>query len=141
VLGRPDFVDGYHDVARYPEARRVPGLVLFRWDAPLFFANAELFEQRVMDAVAASPTPVKRVVVSAAPITSVDVTSADALTDLSGKLKAQGIEICFAELKDPVKDKLKRFGLFTQFGEGHFFPTIDSAVNGYVRDYKLKWEG
>jgi high affinity sulfate transporter 1 len=141
VLGRPDFVDGYHDVTRYPEARRVPGLVLFRWDAPLFFANAELFEQRVMDAVEASPTPVKRVVVSAAPITSVDVTSADTLTDLSEKLKAKGIEICFAELKDPVKDKLKRFGLFTQFGEGHFFPTIDSAVNGYVRDYKLKWEG
>jgi high affinity sulfate transporter 1 len=82
VLGRPDSVDGYHDVTRYPEARRTPGLVLFRWDAPLFFANAELFKQRVLDAVAASPTPVRRVVIAAEPITSVDVTSADALAEL-----------------------------------------------------------
>ena len=55
VLGRVDHVKGYHDVTRYPDARRVPGLVLFRWDAPLFFANAELFRDRVLDAVAARP--------------------------------------------------------------------------------------
>ena len=51
VLGRVDNVNGYHDVTRYPQARRVPGLVLFRWDAPLFFANAELFRDRALDAV------------------------------------------------------------------------------------------
>jgi high affinity sulfate transporter 1 len=133
VLGKPEGVDGFHDVARYPDAARIPGLVLFRWDAPLFFANAELFGQRVDDAVTASPTPVRRVVVSAAPITSVDVTSADALAELVEALKAKGVELCFAEMKDPVKDKLKRFGLFTQFGEGRFFPTIESAVNAHLR--------
>ena len=57
VLGRAEGVQGYHDITRYPDARRIPGLVLFRWDAPLFFANAELFHDRVLDAVAASPTP------------------------------------------------------------------------------------
>jgi high affinity sulfate transporter 1 len=131
ILGRPAGVEGYHDVTRYPEARRIPGLVLFRWDAPLFFANAELFRERVLAAVAESPTPVRCVVVAAAPVTSVDVTAADALTELDEALLAQGIELRFAELKDPVKDKLRRFGLFDRFGETRFFPTIDAAVSRY----------
>ena len=105
----------------------------------MFFANAELFDQRVMDAVAASPTPARRVVVSAAPITSVDVTSADALVELDRKLADQGIELCFAELKDPVKDKLKRFGLVPQIGEMHFFPTIKSAVKHHLKDAGIEW--
>ena len=134
VLGKPDGVDGYHDVARYPDAKRVPGLVLFRWDAPLFFANAELFNQRILDAIAASPTPVRRVTVAAEPITSVDVTSADALRELDQSLGNQGIELCFAELKDPVKDKLRRFELLTEFDESRFFPTTESAVRSFLRD-------
>jgi len=133
VLGKPDGVDGYHDITRYPEAATVPGLLLFRWDAPLFFANAELFNQRVLDAIAASSSPVKRIVVAAEPITSVDVTSADSLTELDKLLKDDGIELCFAELKDPVKDKLKRFGLLKEFGEARFFPTKESAVGNYLK--------
>jgi high affinity sulfate transporter 1 len=133
VLGKPDDVEGYHDLARYPNARRVPGLLLFRWDAPLFFANAELFHQRIIDAIESAQGLVQRVVVSAAPMTSVDVTSADALTELDDTLKARGIDLCFAEMKDPVKDKLRRFGLFDEFGEKRFFPTIESAVADYVR--------
>ena len=78
VLGRVDRVKGYHDINRYPEARLIPGLVLFRWDAPLFFANAELFHERILDAVASSPTPVRWLIVAAEPVTSVDVTAADA---------------------------------------------------------------
>jgi MFS superfamily sulfate permease-like transporter len=74
VLGRVDGIRGYHDITRYPEARLVPGLVLFRLDAPLFFANAELFQQRVLVALASSPTPVRRIIVAAEPVTSVDVT-------------------------------------------------------------------
>ena len=75
VLGRADGVKGYHDIMRYPDARRVPGLVLFRWDAPLFFANAEFFRERVLDAVAKSPTAARWLVVAAEPVTSVDVTA------------------------------------------------------------------
>ncbi|PMZ70744.1 SulP family inorganic anion transporter [Pseudomonas sp. FW305-70] len=135
VLGRADGVKGYHDIKRYPDAHLIPGLVLFRWDAPLFFANAELFSDRVLDAVAASPTPVRWLVVAAEPVTSVDVTSADMLAELDDTLHAAGIELCFAEMKDPVKDKLKRFGLFARLGETAFFPTIGTAVDSYVANY------
>jgi len=139
VLGRADGVRGYHDITRYPDARRIPGLVLFRWDAPLFFANAELFQDRALDAVATSPSPVRRLVVAAEPVTSVDVTAADMLAELVETLDAAGIEICFAEMKDPVKDKLKRFGLFARLGEETFFPTVGAAVKGYLRTYPADW--
>jgi high affinity sulfate transporter 1 len=139
VLGRVERVRGYHDVTRYPEAHLIPGLVLFRWDAPLFFANAELFQERVLDAVASSPTPVRRFVVAAEPVTSVDVTAADTLCELDETLRAAGIELCFAEMKDPVKDKLKRFGLFTRFGEQTFFATIGEAVKAYLSRYPVEW--
>ena len=135
VLGQPDGVKGYHDIQRYPQASLIPGLVLFRWDAPLFFANAELFNDRVLDAVAASPTPVRWLVVAAEPVTSVDVTSADVLAELDETLHAAGIKLCVAEMKDPVKDKLKRFGLFARLGEAAFFPTIDDAVSNYLTLY------
>jgi high affinity sulfate transporter 1 len=137
VLGRADGVKGYHDIKRYPDASLIPGLVLFRWDAPLFFANAELFSDRVLDAVAASPTPVRWLVVAAEPVTSVDVTSADMLAELDDTLHAAGIELCIAEMKDPVKDKLKRFGLFARLGETAFFPTIGTAVDSYVANYQV----
>jgi len=139
VLGRVDGVKGYHDITRYPNARRVSGLVLLRWDAPLFFANAELFQDRVLDAAATSPTPVHWVVVAAEPVTSVDVTAADMIAELDDKLNALGIEFCFAEMKDPVKDKLKRFGLFKRFGERSFFATVGEAVNAYLEAHPVEW--
>ena len=108
VLGRVDGIRGFHDVSRYPQARLVPGLLLFRWDAPLFFANAELFQQRVLQTVAEAPAPVRRVVVTAEPVTSIDVTSADMLAELERALREASIELHFAEMKDPVKDKLRQ---------------------------------
>jgi MFS superfamily sulfate permease-like transporter len=140
VLGRAEGVKGYHDITRYPDARLIPGLVLFRWDAPLFFANAELFHNRVLDAVATSPTPVHWLVVTAEPVTSVDVTSADMLVELDETLHAAGIELCFAEMKDPVKDKLKRFGLFARLGDETFFPTIGKAVSSYLKTHEVEWQ-
>jgi high affinity sulfate transporter 1 len=139
VLGRPNSVEGYHDITRYPEARQIPGLLLFRWDAPLFFANAELFRERVMDAVAKSPNSVRWVVMAAEPVTSVDITAADTLAELDETLRSAGIELCFAELKDPVKDKLKRFGLFSVIGEKYFFPTIEVAVRSYIQGHAIDW--
>jgi len=139
VLGRADGVQGYHDLKRYPDARLIPGLVLFRWDAPLFFANAELFRERALEAVAASPTPVRWLVVAAEPVTSVDVTAADVVAELDEALQAAGIELCFAEMKDPVKDKLKRFGLFARLGEDAFFPTVGAAVKGYLKSHTVDW--
>jgi MFS superfamily sulfate permease-like transporter len=120
--GRSEGVEGYHDIARYPEARRIPGLVLFRWDAPLFFANAEQFNDRILRVIAESPTRVQRIVVSAAPITSVDVTAADASRTWRRSCPT-GIDLQFAELKDPVKDKIRRFGLL-ESSANCFHPTI-----------------
>jgi high affinity sulfate transporter 1 len=133
VLGRVRGLQGYHDITRYPDAKQIPGLILFRWDAPLFFANSGLFYNRVLDAVATSPVQVCWLVVTAEPVTSVDITSADMLAELDETLHATGIKLCFAEMKDPVKDKLKRFGLFTRLGEDAFFPTIGVAVKNYLR--------
>jgi MFS superfamily sulfate permease-like transporter len=84
-----------------------------------------------MDAVERSPTPVRWVVVAAEPVTSVDVTAADAVVELDDALHKAGIDLYFAEMKDPVKDKLKRFGLFTRFGEASFFATVGEAVRTY----------
>ncbi len=139
ILGRVEGVKGYHDVTRYPEARLIPGLVLFRWDAPLFFANAELFQERVIAAAENSPTPVRWLVVAAEPVTSVDVTAADVLAELDRTLRKAGIELSFTELKDPVKDKLKRFGLFKQIGEQSFFPTTGAAVSAYLKANPIDW--
>jgi MFS superfamily sulfate permease-like transporter len=71
-------------------------------------------------------------VVAAEPVTSVDVTAADALCDLDDSLRAAGVRICFAEMKDPVKEKLKRFELMSRFGEGAFFATIEEAVAAFL---------
>ncbi len=139
VLGRVDGVKGYHDISRYPESRLIPGLVLFRWDAPLFFANAEFFRDRVMTALESSPTQVNWLVVEAEPVTSIDVTSADTLDELDHTLAKAGILLCFAEMKDPVKDKLKRFGLFSQFGEERFFATVGAAVSRYLKAHSVVW--
>jgi high affinity sulfate transporter 1 len=139
VLGRVDGKHGFHDVARYPEARLVPGLVLFRWSAPLFFANAELFNSELQAAIAGSPAPVRRVIVTAEPVTSVDVTANDALVELKHALTAQGIELCFAELKDRVKDKLARFGSLGELGEANFFETVGSAVDAYLEAHDVAW--
>jgi high affinity sulfate transporter 1 len=139
VLGRVDGVRGYHDIKRYPAARLIPGLVLFRWDAPLFFANAELFQTRILEAVAESPTPVKRVVVTAEPVTSVDISSADVIAELHDTLKFSHIELHFAEMKDPVKDKMKRFELLDKLGGNIFHPTIGAAVDAYLNEYTVDW--
>ena len=139
ILGRVDQLKGYHDISRHPTARLIPGLVLFRWDAPLFFANAELFHHCVLDTIAKSPHPVQRVVITSEPVTSVDITSADMLVELDEQLKVAGIELCFAEMKDPVRDKLRKFGLSDRFGNERFFPTIGQAVNGYLNAYIVEW--
>jgi high affinity sulfate transporter 1 len=139
VLGRVDGLKGYHDISRHPEAKRIPGLVLFRWDAPLFFANAGVFHEHVLQAVADAPTPVKWVVVAAEPVTDIDITAAEALAELDADLHKEGMELCFAEMKGPVKDHLKRYGLFTQLGTENFFPTIGQAVDRYLEVNRIEW--
>lgn len=139
VLGRAPGVKGYHDIRRYPKAVTVPGLLLFRWDAPLFFANADSFRERVMALVGESSLPIRWVVVAAEPITDVDTTAADMLEELDKELAAYGAELAFAELKDPVKDRLERYGLHARIGHEFFFPTVGVAVKAYVERHDVPW--
>jgi high affinity sulfate transporter 1 len=139
ILGRAEGVKGYHDVKRYPGAKLVPGLLLFRWDAPLFFANADGFRERIIGAVDESPTVVRWVVVAAEPITDVDTTAAEMLEELDKELGARGVELAFAELKDPVKDRLERYGLQKRLGRDFFFPTIGVAVKAYLDRNQVEW--
>ena len=139
VLGRVDGVKGYHDVDRHPEAKQVPGLLLFRWDAPLFFANAEMFRTAIEAAMAATTTPVRWLVVAAEPVTDIDTTAADVVDAIHEELERAGIEIVFAELKGPVKDRLRRYGLFDRIGEMRFYPTVGAAVNAYLDENEVDW--
>ncbi|OXI77810.1 sodium-independent anion transporter [Burkholderia sp. AU33423] len=134
VLGRLAGVRGYHDIARHPDATQTPGLVLFRWDAPLFYANVEIFCEHLHAAVAASASasPVTRIVVASEPITDIDVSAADRLVALCEELREQKIALGFAEMKGPVKDRLRAYGLFDVFGPACFFPTVTDAVAHHV---------
>lgn len=135
VLGQVEGIRGYHDIKRHPDARQIPGLLLFRWDAPLFFANAELFQQCLLQALESAPAPVRRVVIAAEPVTSIDVTSADMLGELERMLAEAGIELHFAEVKGPLKDKLRRFGLLHDGQVRHLQPTVGAAVDAYLNDH------
>jgi high affinity sulfate transporter 1 len=140
VLGHVKKTNSYHDISRHPEAELIPGLVLFRWAAPLFFANAEAFRKNVIHAISEAPTPTKWVVVTAEPITDVDTTAAEMLAELDNSLHDAGMDLFFAEMKGPVKDMLKRYGLFNRLGVNNFFPTIEQAVERYLAVHKIDWK-
>ena len=140
VLARVDGVKGFHDLVRHPEGRPVPGLLLFRWDAQLFFANAEIFHAAVHQAVASVATPTRRVVVAADAISDVDITAAEMLVELHRELKQQGIELWFAGLKGPVKDRLQHYGTLQTIGTQIFSPTLGQAVNLYRSTHAVDWK-
>ena len=139
VLGREDDLKGYHDIDRHPSARRIPGLVLYRFDAPLFFANAGYFRRRVHSLVDEATHTVRWVVVAAEPITDIDTTAADTLRQLLTELRQQQVTLAFAEMKGPVKDRLRRYDLFDAVGADRFFPTIGTAVDGYLAATGTTW--
>ncbi|MGW0040508.1 SulP family inorganic anion transporter [Rhodococcus sp. NPDC003348] len=124
-------VAGYHDIKRYPSGARIPGLAIVRFDAQLFFANGAIFDDYTRRVVARAPEPVQWVVIAAEPITGVDTTAMDELVELDQYLSGNGIQLVFAEMKDPVKDKLRALGLGERFGTDHFYPTIDTAVEAF----------
>ncbi len=140
ILGRPEGLEGYHDIARYPDARLIPGLLLIRWDAPLFFANANLFRKKVRDLIAPMDPQPFWVLVAAEPVTDVDTTAADMLIDLDLELNARGIHLAFAELKDPVKDKIINYGLLDTIDARHFYHTVETAVDAFHQENKSRVE-
>ena len=140
VLVRVDGRKGYHDVKRHPEGRFVPGLVLFRWDAQLFFANAEIFHQQVQKAVDQSATPVHWVIVAADAISDIDITAADSLMDLHQELAQRQVQLHFAGLKGPVKDRLAGYGLQALLDPERLAPTLGRAVNVYRETHVVDWK-
>jgi len=136
-LGRIPRVRGYHDLARHPEGRRIPGMVIVRFDAPLFFANGGMFDDYVRSVVADAGPDVRTVVVAAEPMTDVDTTAVDELVELDDFLASKGITLVIAEMKGPVKDRLHEYGLGDRFGPERFAPTVGAAVDavlGHERD-------
>ncbi|MFL5780763.1 MAG: SulP family inorganic anion transporter, partial [Thermoleophilaceae bacterium] len=137
TLGRVPGMPGHHDRSMYPGAEELPGLVILRFDAPLFFANVRTFRDQVR-ALAHSARP-KWIVVAAEAITDVDTTAADVLEDLDEELNAKGVSLVFAELKDPVRSKLERYELIGPLEPAHFFPTIDAAVDAFRVRTGAEW--
>jgi high affinity sulfate transporter 1 len=138
ILGRVPRMQGLHDVRSYPDADRLPGCVVFRFDAPLFFANARTFREQIR-AIAASPPKPSWIVVAAEPITDVDTTAADMLESLDEALNEKGISLVFAEMKDPVRRKIERYELIRTIDPAHFFPTVEQAVDAYAQTTGAEW--
>jgi MFS superfamily sulfate permease-like transporter len=130
-LGTAAGLRGFHDLTRHPEARPLDGLVIFRWDAPLIFANAMIFRDAVRDAVAAADPRPRWVLIAAHAITDVDTTAADMLVTFDEELNARGIHLAFAGLKGPVKDKVGHYGLYHTLDPEHFYPNISTAVEAF----------
>ncbi len=138
VLGRVRDLPGYHDLRSYPDAEALSGLVVFRFDAPLFFANARTFREQVRKLASAEPPPTW-IIVAAEPITDVDTTAADMLEDLDEALNARGTSLVFAEMKDPVRRKIERYGLTRTIDPRHFFPTLDAAIAAFRQESGADW--
>ena len=118
IIGKAPGVPGYHDLRRYPGAQPVPGIIIVRWSAPLFFANANVFRDRIRVLVAAADPKPAWVLVAAEPITDIDTTAGAMLTDLDLELNAAGIHLAFAELQSDVRDAIVRYGLLETIDQG-----------------------
>ncbi len=137
-LGRVEGLAGYHDVRSYPGAQHLPGLVIYRFDGPLFFANATTFRDEIRRMARADPPP-RWILIAAEPVTDVDTTASDMLEELDETLNAQGTSLVFAELKDPVRRKIERYGLTRTIDPRHFYPTIESALTAYRQETGAEW--
>ncbi|HTU04400.1 MAG TPA: SulP family inorganic anion transporter, partial [Trebonia sp.] len=137
-LGRVEGLSGFHDVRSYPDAGHLPGLVIYRFDAPLFFANAKNFRDEVRRMAGSDPPP-RWILFAAEPITDVDTTASDVLEDLDEELNKRGISLVFAELKDPVRHKIERYGLTRTIDPRHFYPTIEDAVAAFRAETGAQW--
>lgn len=135
VLGYVPGVAGMHDVDDYAAGRQVPGLVVYRYDSPLFFANAEDFKARALAAVDRAPDPVEWFLLNAEANTEVDLTAVDALDELRRILDERGIVFAMARVKKELRDLLISGGFVEKVGEQRIFMTLPTAVDGYLDWY------
>jgi SulP family sulfate permease len=132
ILGYVPGVAGMHDIDDYADAQPVPGLVVYRYDSPLFFANAQDFTRRALAAIDSSPTPTRWFLLNAEANTAVDVTAVDALETVREEVARRGIIFAMARVKQDLRDDLQRAGLIDRVGESRIFMTLPTAVNAYV---------
>lgn len=126
VLGQVDDLDGWHSIGTFPDAHQLPGIVVYRWEAPLFFANAGAFRTQIRR-IARDARPAW-IVLQCEAITDIDVTAADMLGLLDDELNAQGIHIAFAELRNRLQELTEGYGLLDRLDRDHFYPTLDAAL-------------
>ncbi|MCK2218601.1 sulfate permease [Actinomadura sp. ATCC 31491] len=131
VLGLVPDLAGMHDIDDYPAARTIPGLVVYRYDSPLFFANAQDFHRRALAAVDHQDVPVRWFVLNAEANVEVDVTALDALDSLRGELERRGIVFAMARVKQDLRVFLDAYGLTAAVGAERIFPTLPTAVQAY----------
>ncbi|MFC7615395.1 SulP family inorganic anion transporter [Actinokineospora soli] len=138
VLGYAPGVAGMHDVDDYPGAAQVPGLVVYRYDAPLFFANAEDFRQRALAAVDAAADPPRWLLLNTEANVEIDLTAADALEDLRAELARRGIVLALARVKQELRVDLARAGLLDRIGEDRVFATLPTAVHAFTESRRTE---
>ncbi|MCX4706116.1 SulP family inorganic anion transporter [Streptomyces sp. NBC_01373] len=131
VEGLVPCVAGMHDVDDYPEARTIPGLLVYRYDSPLFFANAENFRRRALAAVDEQEDPVRWFVLNTEANVEVDITALDAVDELRRELTDRGVVFALARVKQDLRDDLEAYGLVETVGTGRIFPTLPTAVAAY----------
>ncbi|WP_329333992.1 sulfate permease [Streptomyces sp. NBC_01352] len=131
VEGLVPGVAGMHDVDDYPEARTIPGLLVYRYDSPLFFANAENFRRRALAAVDEQEDPVRWFVLNTEANVEVDITALDAVDELRRELTDRGVVFALARVKQDLRDDLEAYGLVVTVGTGRIFPTLPTAVAAY----------
>ena len=131
VEGLVPGVAGMHDVDDYPLARTIPGLLVYRYDSPLFFANAENFRRRALAAVAQQAVPVRWFVLNAEANVEVDITALDAVDELRRELAHRGVVFALARVKQDLLDDLEAYGLVESVGTDRIFPTLPTAVAAY----------
>ncbi|GAA5148416.1 SulP family inorganic anion transporter [Pseudonocardia eucalypti] len=135
ILGFVPGLAGMHDIDDYPDARRLPGLVVYRYDAPLSFANADNFRRRALAAVDASPTPARWLILNTEAVVELDITAADALRNLNDELRGRGIVLALARVKQDLRTDLGRTGLLETIGPDRIFPTLPTAVAAFQAEY------
>ncbi len=126
VLGEVEGLEGWHNVERYPGARQVPGIVIYRWEAPLFFANSSAFRTQIRHLV--RDRHPSWVVVQCEAMTDVDVSAARMLEQLDRELNATGVHMAFVEMRTRLQDLVRRYGLFETLDRDRFYPTLDAAI-------------
>ena len=126
VLGDVQELGGWHNIERHPNAHEIPGIVVYRWEAPLFFANASAFRAQIRRVVAERRP--SWVVVQCQAMTDVDVSAARMLEQLDRELNASGIHMAFVEMRSRLQDLVSRYGLFETLDRDRFYPTLEAAI-------------